>query len=65
MAKEFFSEILCCGLNTALGSKLSTVRGSGQWFLYYALQGLPLYSLPVITDKTFGMKIFAISLKVS
>lgn len=51
MAKESFSEMSCCGSSIALGSKLSTERGSDQWFVYgIPLPALPLHSPPAILD---------------
>lgn len=52
MAKEKFSEMLCCGSGSAPGSKLCTGRGSDRWCVHQKpQQALPLYSPPVVLDK--------------
>lgn len=52
MAKGNFSEMLCCCLSIALGSKLSMERTSDSWLVHpIPLQAFPLYSPPIIPDK--------------
>lgn len=52
MAKEKFSEMLCCGSSSAPGSKFCTGRGSDRWCVHQKpQQAHPLYSPPVVLDK--------------
>lgn len=52
MAKEKFSEMLCCDSSSAPGSELCIARGSDRWSMpQNPQQALPLYSPPVILDK--------------